>query len=143
MPTTLAPAIKLATTGTITKATTSAYFNPVALDLATETSPDNQPLTVTAYPHRISGIYIHVHNIAGGCTSLTLKVSPDSAGDECLVPDTSASLSFGLTTPSRGGAVWKVEIDAFLNSDLIYWSVKTNAGTCDIKEVRFVYEHAV
>ena len=49
----------------------------------------------------------------------------------------------GLTTPSRGGAVWKVELDAFLNSDLIHWSVKTNAGTCDIKEVRFVYEHAV
>jgi hypothetical protein len=143
MPTTLAPAIKLATTGTITKATTTSYFSPVALDLATEVSPDNQPLTVTAYPHRISGVYIHVHNIAGGCNTLTLKISPDSAGDECLLPDTAATISFGLTNVARGGAVWKVEIDAFLNTDIIYWSVKTNAGTCDIKEVRFVYEHAV
>lgn len=143
MPTVLAPAIKLATSGILTKATTNAYFAPVALDLMTETSPDGQPLAVSAYPHRISGIYIHVHNIAGGCNALTLKISPDAAGDECLLPDTSASISFGYTTATRGGVVYKVEIDAFLNTDTVYWTVKTNAGTCDIKEVRFIYEHAV
>lgn len=134
--------IKQADTGLITQALTTAFHAPVALDLVTETSPDGKPLTVTAYPHKISAIYIHVHAIAGGCTALTLRVSPDATGDEILVPDTKATIATGYTTPTRGGVVYKVDVDAFLDSDTVYWTVKTDAGTATLKDLKITYEHA-
>jgi hypothetical protein len=131
--------IKQANTGTITQALTTAFHAPVALDLAPEVSPDNKSLTVTAYPFHISAVYIHVHAIAAGATSLILRISPDSTGDEMLVPDTTATLSTGYTTAARGGVVYKVDVDAFLNTDQVYWTVKTNAGTATLKELKITF----
>jgi hypothetical protein len=131
--------IKQANTGIITQALTTAFHAPVALDLVTETSPDNKALSVTAYPFHISAVYVHVHAIAGGCTKLTLRISPDSAGEEMLVPDTQATLSTGYTTATRGGVVYKVDVDAFLNTDTVYWTVKTDAGTANLKELKITY----
>jgi len=131
--------IKQADTGTITQALTTAFHAPVALDLATELSPDGKPLTVTAYPFHISAVYIHVHAIAAGATSLVLRISPDSTGDEMLVPDTTATLSTGYTTATRGGVVYKVDVDAFLDTDQVYWTVKTNAGTATLKDLKITF----
>jgi len=131
--------IKQADTGTITQALTTAFHAPVALDLATELSPDGKPLTVTAYPFHISAVYIHVHAIAAGATSLVLRISPDSTGDEMLVPDTTATLSTGYTTATRGGVVYKVDVDAFLDTDQVYWTVKTNAGTATVKDLKITF----
>ena len=134
--------IEQADTGIITQALTTSFHAPVPLDLVTETSPNGLPLTVTAYPHKISAVYIHVHAIAGGCTALTLRISPDSTGDEILVPDTKATIATGYTTPTRGGVVYKVDVDAFLSSDTVYWTVKTDAGTATLKSLKITYEHA-
>ena len=131
--------IKQADTGTITQALTTAFHAPVALDLVTETSPDGKPLTVTAYPHHISAVYIHVHAIAGGCSKLTLRISPDATGDEILVPDTQATIATGYTTAARGGVVYKVDVDAFLDTDTVYWTVKTDAGTANLKDLKITY----
>jgi len=131
--------IKQADTGTITQALTTAFHAPVALDLATELSPDGKPLTVTAYPFHISAVYIHVHAIAAGATSLVLRISPDSTGDEMLVPDTTATLSTGYTNATRGGVVYKVDVDAFLDTDQVYWTVKTNAGTATLKDLKITF----
>jgi hypothetical protein len=131
--------IKQADTGTITQALTTAFHAPVALDLATELSPDGKPLTVTAYPFHISAVYIHVHAIAAGATSLVLRISPDSTGDEMLVPDTTATLSTGYTNATRGGVVYKVDVDAFLDTDQVYWTLKTNAGTATVKDLKITF----
>lgn len=143
MPTALGQAIKVGTTGTITQAVTSAFHAPVALDLVTETSPDNQPLSVTAYPLRVSAVYIQVDTIAGGCTSLTVRVSPDAAADQILIPDTSATIAIGYTTATKGGVVYKVEVDSYLSTDTVYWTVKSNAGTCNVKSLSITYERPV
>jgi len=131
--------IKQADTGTITQALTSAFHAPVALDLVTETSPDNNPLSVTAYPFHISAVYIHVHAIAASATSLILRISPDATGDECIVPDTTATLSTGYTNATRGAVVYKIDVDAFLNTDQVYWTVKTNTGTATLKSLKITY----
>lgn len=131
--------IKQADTGTITQNLTTAFHAPVPLDLVTETSPDGKSLSVTAYPHHISAVYIHIHAINGGCTKLTLRISPDSLGDEILVPDTQATIALGYTNPSRGGVVYKVDVDAFLDSDVVYWTVKTDAGTATLKDLKITY----
>lgn len=143
MPTAIGPAIKVGTTGIITQAATTAFHAPVALDLATDLTPDGLPISVTAYPLRVSAIYIQVDTIAGGATSLTVRVSPDSTADQILIPDTSATIATGYTTATKGGVVYKVEVDSFLFSDTVYWTVKTNAGTCNVKSLSITYERAV
>lgn len=134
------PTIKSATTGTISQAVTNAFHTPVALDLSSETSPDGLPLTVSNYPFRFSAIYIHVHAIAAGATTLTLRVCPDATCDECIVPDTTATIATGYTNVARGAVVFKVEADAALLSDTVYFTMKTNAGTCTLKELKITYE---
>jgi hypothetical protein len=131
--------IKQADTGTITQALTTAFHAPVAIDLAPELSPDGKSLTVTAYPFHISAVYIHVHAIAAGATKLTLRISPDSTGDEMFVPDTQATLSTGYTNATRGGVVFKVDVDGFLDSDTLYWTVKTDAGTANLKDLKITF----
>lgn len=131
--------IKQADTGEITQPLTTAFHAPVSLKISTEVSPDGKPLTVTAYPFHISGVYIHVHAIAAGATTLTLRISPDSTGDECIVPDTTATIAVGYTTAARGGVVYKVDLDAFLDSDTVYWTVKTNAGTANLKDLKITF----
>lgn len=131
--------IKQADTGTITQNLTTAFHAPVAIDLAPELSPDGKPLTVTAYPFHISAVYIHVHAIAAGATKLTLRISPDATGDEMFVPDTQATLSTGYTNATRGGVVYKVDVDGFLDTDTLYWTVKTDAGTATLKDLKITF----
>jgi hypothetical protein len=131
--------IKQADTGTITQALTTAFHAPVAIDLAPELSPNGLPLTVTAYPFHISAVYIHVHAIAAGATKLTLRISPDATGDEMFVPDTQATLSTGYTNATRGGVVFKVDVDGFLDTDTLYWTVKTDAGTATLKDLKITF----
>jgi hypothetical protein len=56
-----------------------------------------------------------------------------------FVPDTTATLSTGYTTATRGGVVYKVDLDAFLDSDTVYWTVKTNAGTANLKDLKITF----
>ena len=131
--------IKQADTGTITQAVTTAFHAPVPIKIATEVSPDNKPLSVTSYPFHISGVYIHVHAIVAGATTLTLRISPDATGDECIVPDTTATIAVGYTTATRGAVVYKVDLDAYLDTDTVYWTVKTNAASCTVKDLKITF----
>lgn len=131
--------IKQADTGTITQNITTAFHAPVPIKLATEQSPNGLPLSVTAYPFHISAVYIHVHAIAAGATKLTLRISPDALGDEMFVPDTQATLSTGYTNATRGGVVYKVDVDGFLDTDTLYWTLKTDVGTCTAKDLKITF----
>lgn len=128
MPTT-SPVILQATSGTISQSLTTSFHAPVL-----------QALQDGMNGTYFSAIYIHVHAIAAGATSLTLRVSPDATGDECIIPDTTATLVSGYTTATRGAVVYKVDVDAYLPTSNIYWTVKTNAGTATLKYITFVYE---
>jgi hypothetical protein len=134
------PTILSATTGTITQAVTTAFHAPISIDLAPQVSPDGLPITVTNYNFRFSAIYIHVHGIAAGATSLTLRMCPDATCDEFVIPDTTGTIVNGYTNIARGGVVFKVEVDAALNTDLLWFTMKTNAGTCNLKELKVTFE---
>lgn len=125
----VSPVIMQSTSGTISQSLTTAFHAPVS-----------QTLTDAINGTYISAIYIHVHAIAAGATTLTLRVSPDSTGDESIIPDTTATIATGYTTANRGSVVYKVDVDAFLASSTLYWTVKTNAGTATLKYITFVYE---
>ena len=137
------PTIQSATTGTITQAVTTSFHAPLSVDLSIQTTPDGLPITVTNYKARLSAIYIHVHAIAAGATTLTLRVCPDATCDEAIVPDTIATLMTGYTNVARGAVVFKVEADIALSSDLIWFTMKTDAGTCNLKELKVTYERGI
>ena len=89
---------------------------------------------------RISAIYIQVDTIAAGATQLTMRITQDAAGDVIIVPDTAATLSTGITTATKGGVVYKVDVD-YKHTDSIAWiHMKTNLGTCNVKSIYFIWE---
>lgn len=137
------PTIQSATTGTITQAVTTSFHTPLSVDLSIQTTPDGLPITVTNFKARLSAIYIHVHAIAAGATTLTLRVCPDQTCDEAIVPDTIATIATGYTSVAAGAVVFKVEADIALSSDLIWFTMKTNAGTCNLKELKVTYERGI
>ena len=89
---------------------------------------------------RLSAIYIQVDTIAAGATALTVRATQDAAGQVIIVPDTTATISTGITTATAGGVVLKVDVD-YKNSDSNFWlHFKTNAGTCNVKVVDVAWE---
>jgi hypothetical protein len=139
-----APEVWPVSTGTITQNLTTAFYTPMTelniLNNAAQPAPGTALPTTGKYPIRISAIYLHVHIIAAGATDLIVRVSPDSTGDEILVPDTTATISTGITTAARGGVVYKVEVDAWLETPTVFLSVKTNAATAVLKYATIVLE---
>jgi len=139
----ITPQVYPVSTGTLTTALTTSFVTPIAINILNNPL---QPQAGTKLPVggkfgvKISGIYIHVHAIAAGATSLIVRVSPDVTADEMLVPDTTATIATGFTNATRGGVVYKVDVDAFLLTENIYVTVKTNLGTATLKNVTLTLE---
>lgn len=103
-------------------------------------SADSIKTTASPVRARISAIYIQVDTIAVGCTQITMRCTQDAAGDVIIVPDTTATLSTGITTSTKGGVVYKVDVD-YKHTDSINWiHMKTNAASCNVKSISFVWE---
>lgn len=137
------PQIWPASTGTLTTGLTTAFVAPIAINILSNPSvpaPGTPIPTAAKFGVKLSGIYIHVHSIAAGATKLTVRVSPDATMDECLVPDTQATIATGYTTATRGAVVYKVDVDAWLESPTLYVTVKTDAGTANLKYVTLTLE---
>lgn len=109
--------------------------SPMALSSSfnTVSSPVSLNSGATSFGGHIGSIFVYVNTIAGGATKLTVRLCRDAAGDECIVPDTEATLSTGITTATDGSAVIKVDIPwAYRGSDNVYPFWKTDAGTCNM-----------
>jgi hypothetical protein len=139
------PQVWPVSTGTITTALSTAFVTPIGINIlnnAAQPAPGVKAPTDAKFGVKISAIYVHVHTIAAGATSLIIRVSPDATADEILVPDTTATISTGFTTAARGGVVYKVDVDAWLETPTIYVTVRTNAGTANLKYVNVILEKA-
>ena len=88
-----------------------------------------------AFGGRIDNVIIHMNTIAGGATSLTVRLTDDLAGDDIIFGDTTATISTGVTTGTQGAVT--VKFDALwgnTNDDLfLFW--KTNAGTAVVDTI--------
>jgi len=89
---------------------------------------------------RISAIYIQVDTMAAGCTGLTVRATQDAAGQIIVIPDTTATLSTGITTATAGGIVLKVDVDYDHTDSNLWLHFKTNAGTCNVKRIEVLWE---
>ena len=112
-------------------------FNPaVSASLSVDTDWE------AAFIGNIQGIYIQVSAIVTAA-SVTMRITTDSAGDNVLIPDSSADLSLGLTTANQGAAVWKVDLDAATASETYYVFFKTDAGTLTVDSTTLTYRRRV
>ena len=89
---------------------------------------------------RLSAIYVQVDTIAAGATSLTVRATSDAAGQLIIVPDTTATISTGITTATAGGVVLKIDVDYKASESDFYVHFKTNAATCNVKVLEVVWE---
>lgn len=89
---------------------------------------------------RLSAIYVQVDTIAAGATTLTIRATSDAAGQLIIVPDTTATISTGITTATAGGVVLKIDVDYKASDSNFYVHFKTNAGTCNVKVVEVAWE---
>jgi hypothetical protein len=89
---------------------------------------------------RLSAIYVQVDTIAVGCTSLTVRATSDAAGQLIIVPDTTATISTGITTATAGGVVLKIDVDYKASDSNFYVHFKTNAATCNVKVLEVAWE---
>lgn len=141
----ITPQVYPVSTGTLTTALTTSFVTPIGINILNNTlqaQPGTKLPVNGKFGIKISGIYIHVHALAGAPapTSLIVRLSPDATADEMLVPDTTATISTGFTNATRGGVVYKVDVDAFLLSENIFVTVKTNQGTATLKNVTITLE---
>ena len=80
-------------------------------------------------------LIVQCSSTASSPTSLVIRITKDAAGDECIVPDTSGSLSFGLTTLSDATAVYEIGlpyVETASPAASFYLFFKTDTGTVTI-----------
>ena len=90
---------------------------------------------------RLQSIIYHFSSLAGGAAAVTVRMTSDTAGDVMLLPDTTATITTGVTTATDGSAAYSVDLDAGLDSgDTVYMMHKVNAGTATIDKIEIVWE---
>jgi hypothetical protein len=93
------------------------------------------PVTLPLQTLIQSSLFLYVDTIAGGATKTTVRVTSDTAGDLCLIPDTEAVMSTGKTTATKGTSVYKTDIVVPSGTDVVYVWVKLDAGTAVLNKV--------
>jgi len=84
---------------------------------------------------RIESIIVNFTGIAGGATKVTLRLCMDANGDYSVVPDTTADLSFGITTADLACATvyYGAPIKNIIgNNDKLYLFVKLDGGSATL-----------
>jgi hypothetical protein len=69
----------------------------------------------------LEGIFIKLTS-AGSPTTVTIRVCADAAGDEVLIPDTTATLVAGLTTSTVKSAAFSVTGNPVMAQTTLSWS---------------------
>ena len=123
-----------------TTALTTAFGTARAHDLADKIPTVNARRWVGI----LETLNIHVHAIAGGCTKLTVRVTSDAAGNEAILPDTQATIATGIGTATQGSVAFSAgvgmtNLNPTQTDVILYVWVKTDAGTCNLKESTLVW----
>ena len=91
-------------------------------------------------------LYVQVDTIAGGATTLTVRLTRDLAGDETVVGDVTATISTGVTTATEGNITVAIDFAYSHNDvsgvtdDTLYLFWKTDAGTAQVRRIELVTE---
>jgi len=81
----------------------------------------------------IESLLLWVDTIAAGATKITMRLTADAAGDQCIIPDVQATLATGITTATKGSVAFSCGFALpQVTSATVYLWCKTDAGTCNL-----------
>jgi hypothetical protein len=123
-------------TNTATVAGVSTIF-----DLTKKTTLDLDFSVSKSFKGTLKGLWIYISNAASSPTTISIMITTDATGDEILIPETESSISFGLTTATKGSASFFIDQPMILRGqESIYVFCKTDAGTVQIDKVVLSWE---
>jgi|15BtaG_2_1085339.scaffolds.fasta_scaffold03213_9 hypothetical protein len=111
---------------------TETEVGPIAITAAYGTA---LPMTADPRTQIQSSIFVYLDTVAGGGAKTVIRITADAAGDDCLIPDTEADLSFGITTANSATSVYKSDIIVPNGAGTYYVWVKLDVGTCNLTKV--------
>ena len=105
------------------------------IDIDMDMFPPEQP-----FEGFLSLIVVQVSSISA-TTKVTLRISRDEAGDEMIITDTDSVLFRGVTTASKGSAIFALNCFVKVgDSPNLYAFVKSDTGSFDVDYIEIVYE---
>ena len=98
------------------------------------------PISSAKFVNTIEGIYVRINSLTGGGTSLSCQGSFDAAGDDIWFPDTEGTLALGITTATKGAAVFefKLPVHIEVGSD-VYLFFKMGTGGCVVDKTTITW----
>lgn len=98
------------------------------------------PLSSAKFVNTINGIYVRINSLTGGGTTLWCKGTFDAAGDDVWFPDTEGTLATGVTTATKGAAVFefKLPVHIEVGSD-VYLFFKMGTGSCVVDKTTITW----
>jgi len=91
-------------------------------------------------------LYVQVDDIAGGAAKMSVKLTRDLAGDECVVGEVTATITTGVTTATSGAITIAIDFVYSHNdvsnvtNDTLYLFWKVDAGTAQVRRIELVTE---
>ena len=115
----------------------SIYDTPIAGITSSFDTDKKIQLDLTYYINnqfsgKLQGLWVFLSSISTAST-ITMRLCTDAQGDEIIVTDTVSTISTGITTGTKGSAIWSISLDVFLSTNKLYLFIKTDASTvtCD------------
>tara|TARA_Y100001938_G_scaffold150489_1_gene241651 strand:+ start:1767 stop:2177 length:411 start_codon:yes stop_codon:yes gene_type:complete len=87
----------------------------------------------------LEGLWVQMSSLNSSPTKLTIKISKDANGDECIVTGTESTIETGVTTATDGSCVYKIDLDYVFSSSSVYVFFKTDTGTVSVDAVELTY----
>ena len=87
-----------------------------------------------------SMLEVQLSNISGP-TKITVSLSRDSNGDDFVLTSTESTIEYGLTTNTKGTALYRLDvIIKDVEDQILYLHVKTDSGTLDISSAALTFQ---
>jgi|5_EtaG_2_1085323.scaffolds.fasta_scaffold197128_2 hypothetical protein len=111
-------------------------------DLTIKTSADELSFNESFFGE-VAGFYVYVDTMNGVSSkpTLTLKVTMDEQGDYSFFPSTEAEIDIGITTSTKGSAVYefKLPMKQLFKTGDVWMFIKLDQGNCRLTDTIVVW----
>ena len=88
----------------------------------------------------LHGLWVYMDKDSGSPAVMTMRLTSDSDGDVQIITDTQSAIYYGVSTATKGAALWNINLDIATDDNVIYLYCKVDQGTVDITSVKLIYK---
>lgn len=126
---------------TTTKADIGTIYDPTK---GIEVDLNYSPRTAV-YLAKVSLVQVFLSNLSASNTptKLTISISENPQGDNFFLTDTVSTIQPGITTNTKGTALYMLDVIVTMSNDLTdkcYVFFKVDQGSCDVDKVTITWE---